>query len=521
MRSFVQRFAGSILGMLSGFDRLRLRGTKRLLASARGLASYLWQQQILWKDFPKHAEAITAALRQATESQTQQTQRPLVYVAGPATDKEALAQQIAQRDGITRGLVCVLSSVEVCSSFVVYRNRDTRKLELRPQTRKCLHYYHYLIDPQWGWCHVRVQTWFPFNLHVVLNGREWLARQMQAARLGYERRDNCFVAVEDIERAQELFDQQLQTDWPTQLNRLAARAFPIDATCLAACPVPYYWSVDQSEWATDVLFRSSAELARWYPRLVRHGLLHLHSGDVMRFLGKRLGSPGERFGKSHPEVVSDLKERPEGVRVKHRVNDNSVKMYDKQGSVLRIETTINDGREFKVYRPKEGDEDGPKEWRYLRKGIADLHRRAEVSQHANERYLASLATVEETTPLGELTDALCRPVTWKGRRVRALNPLAADDLALLAAVNRGEFTVNGFRNRDLRPLLFGTTEVPAAEQRRQSAAVTRKLRLLRAHRLIRKVPKAHRYVLTESGRIAITAILAARAANPAKLTQAA
>src|SRR4029450_2607613 len=225
MRSFVQRFAGSILGMLTGFDRLRLRGTKRLLASARGLASYLWQQQILWKDFPKHAEAITAALRQATESQTQQTQRPLVYVAGPATDKEALAQQIAQRDGITRCLVCVLTSPEVFSSFVLYRNRDTRKLELRPQTRKCLHYYHYLIDPQWGWCHVRVQTWFTFNLHVVLNGREWLARQLQAAGLGYERRDNCLVAVADIERAQELFDQELGSDWAAQRKGLAGRGW--------------------------------------------------------------------------------------------------------------------------------------------------------------------------------------------------------------------------------------------------------------------------------------------------------
>ena len=521
MDSFVQLLGGSIRGILSGFDRLRLRGTKRLLASTRGLVSYLWKRRILWKDFPDHAEAVTQALRQATEAQTAAAERPLVYVPSAASDKEALAKQIAQRDGIRSGLVCVLSSVEVCSSFVLYRNRGTRQVELRPQSRKCLHYYHYRIDPEWGWCHVRVQTWFPFTLHVVVNGREWLSRQLQTAGIAYERRDNCFVDVADMTQAQRLLDQQLRTDWPAKLNTLAAQAFPIEATAFATCPVPYYWSVDQSEWATDVLFQTPAELAQWYPRWVQHSLLHLHSGDVLRFLGKRLNSPGERFRRGESEVTSDLKERFEGVRVKHRINGNSVKMYDKQGSVLRIETTINEPRDLKVYRPKEGDEAGTKDWRPLRKGIADLHRRAEVSQQANDRYLQSLATVEATTPLGELLAPLGKPVAWHGRRVRALNPLVGEDARLLATIARGEFLLQGFRNRDLQPLLFDKPPKDAAACRSRSAAVTRKLRLLRAHGLIRKLPRSHRYVVTTRGQTVLTTIVAARQANAAKLTAAA
>jgi hypothetical protein len=102
--------------------------------------------------------------------------------------------------------------------------------------------------------------------------------------------------------------------------------------------------------------------------------------------------------------------------------------------------------------PKEGDEGGAKAWRQLRKGVGDLHRRAEVSQKANERYLEALAAVHEPTPLGQLVEALCRPASWQGQRVHALNPLAADDAQLLAAVSRGEFLLNGSRNRDLRPL---------------------------------------------------------------------
>jgi len=521
MNSFIQRHGAAVIGILHGFDRLRLRGTKRLLCHVGGMLNFLWQAQVLLKDFKTYALQTTAALRHATEQTAQQAERPLLYLPSSSASKEDEARAIAERDGVRQGLVCVLSSVEPCWSYEIYRNRTSKELELRGGLRKCLHYYHYFLDPELGWLHARLQTWFPFTMHVCLNGREWLARQMQAASIGYVRRDNCFVEVADVERAQGLLDAQLRTDWPTLLNRIARQVNPIEAQCFGAHPVPYYWSADQSEWASDVLFRSAADLARVYPRLVQHGLLHLHSGDVMRFFGKQLGSPGERFGRFKTEVISDLKERLEGVRVKHRVNDNSVKMYDKQGSVLRVETTINDAHDLKVYRAKEGDEDGPKQWRYLRKGIADLHRRAAVSQKANERYLETLAAVEDTTPLAELTAELCQPVRWQGKRVRALNPLAADDAALLAAVSRGEFTLNGFRNSDLRPLLFGAQQVDSVQQRRQSAAVTRKLRMLRAHRLIRKVPKTHRYVLSDYGRRAITALLAARQADAAKLTAAA
>jgi len=521
MKRFLQRLTGNVLGSLSGFDRLRFRGTKRLLASVKGMLSYLWQMDLLLKDFKAHALSMTEQIRAATEQAAQAAGRPVQYLPSSSQSKEELARQIAARDGIRAGLIAVFSCVEPCWSYEIHRNRSHQHIELQGGQRKCLHYYHYFLDPQLGFLHARLQTWFPFSMHICLNGREWLARQMQATGISYVQRDNCFVAVSDCVRAQTLLDQQLRVDWPSLLEEIAQRVNPVQEQMLAACPVPYYWSVDQSEWATDVLFRSAADLAQWYPRWLRFGMESLHSRDVMRFLGRKVPAEGYGRGNFTSEVVTDLKERPEGIRLKHRLNNNSIKMYDKQGSVLRVETTINDARDMKVYRPKEGDETGAKQWRYLRKGVADLHRRAQVSQAANERYLESLAAVEETTPLGELAASLCQPVRWQGRRVRALNPLAADDAALLAAVNRGEFAINGFRNRDLRELLFGSAEVSAQEARRQSSKVTRQLRLLRGHRLIRKVPKTHRYVLSDKGRQSIAALLAARQANTATLTQAA
>lgn len=519
MKHFLQRMGQHVRGVLSGFDRLRLRGTKRLLASVQGLHSYLWQKNLLLKEFKDHSLAMTAQLCRATEQAAVAAKRPLMYLSSPVQSKEDLARRLAADNGITQGLVAIFSCVEPCWSYDIHRNRETKHIELQASLRKCKHFYHYFLDPQLGFMHVRLQTWFPFTMHICLNGREWLARQLRAAKISYMQRDNCFVHVQDMERAQALLDEQLHTDWPALLDKLAQRANPVHAEMFADCPVPYYWSADQSEWATDVLFESAATLATWYPRWLRHGMESLHSRDVLRFLGKKV-SP-HAFGRFAGEVVTDLKERPEGIRIKHRVNDNSIKMYDKQGSVLRVETTINDARDMKVYRPKEGDEEGAKDWRYLRKGVADMHRRGEICQAANERYLESLATVVETTPLAELSAPLCAAVKWRGKRVRALNPLARADAALLEAVSRGEFLVNGFRNRDLRRLLFDAKKVSDKEARRRAAKVTRQLRLLRAHSLIRKVPKTHRYQLTDKGRSAITALLAARQADTAKLTQVA
>lgn len=518
MNCFLQRHQSSVTGILSGFDRLRFRGTLRMLSHTGGFASFLRIIGVKLKDFGAYVRETTAKVCQASEQAAEQAGRPVEYVASASANKEQLARQIAQRDGVTQGLVCVLRCVEPCWSY------DVRKFgspELRGGTRKCLHHYHYFIHPLLGFMHVRLQSWMPMTMHICMNGREWLARQMDQAGLGYQRADNCFRMLQDPAAAQTLFDQMLQIDWPTTLNALAASVNPAHDQIFTACDQSYYWSADESEWASDVMFKTPQLLAAVYPNLVRHGMLNLGSQEVLRFLGRKL-LDGQVHPKLRAEVSTDLRRRIEGVRVKHRAGANSIKMYDKQGSVLRIETTINQPSDIKVYRAKEGDgDDAPKDWRVLRKGVADLWRRAQVCQAANERYLSALAAADQPTPLSQLAQDLCKPVKWDGGRARALNPLAADDAQLLAAINCGQFTINGFRNRDLRALLYSTEAKDPKETRRRAAAVTRKLRLLRAHGLIRKVPRTHRYMVSDKGRIAITALLAANAADTTKLAAAA
>jgi hypothetical protein len=281
--------------------------------------------------------------------------------------------------------------------------------------------------------------------------------------------------------------------------------------------VRYYWSCHQSEWATDLVFKPQAGLEQLYPKLVEHGIRSLSSPDILRFLGQRLNLNGSVPAAFDGPLTTDLKRRVEGVRIKHRLNHNSIKAYHKaqtsEGCVLRIETTLNDPSDFKVYRPKEGGNEEELAWRPLRKGVADLHRRAQVSRRANERYLDALAGADTSIRLKELTDKIVRPTLFKEQRVRGLNPFAPQDHALLSAVSRGEFTINGLRNRDLQRLLFSeeafSETLSPEERKRRSAWVTRQIRLLRAHGLLIKVPHTHRYQVTASGRQILTAILTA------------
>ncbi len=528
MEQFLAKHADHVTGTLSGFDRLVLRGTLRMLAHRGGAMQYLYAVRVLLKDFAGHAAALTRRLKDASEELAKRTMRPIVYLNSTAINKEDEARKIARADGIKQGLICILTVVEPCLSYEIVRDRTSKTIELEPRHRRCLFLYHYQIHPIFGFMHARIQTWFPFAIQVCLNGREWLARSMDAAGLDYIRRDNCFTWLEQPAQAQRLMDRQLQTAWPETLNTIAHSLNPEHDAMFQDYPMQYYWSTYQSEWATDILFRDPAMLTRLYPKLIHHGLTTFLSADVMRFLGRPIPANGNPHGNLQAEVVSSVKHRPEGVRIKHWVGDNSIKMYDKgqsrrrdprEGAVLRIETTINNVDDFKTFRAPENRPDAEPGWQRMRKSVADLHRRAEVSQASNERYLDALAAVENTTSLGELTARLCRPARHKGRRVRALNPHAPGDAALLAAISRGEFTLNGFRNRDLRALLFGTAPRSKSERKRQAAAVSRQLVLLRAHHLIRKVPHTHRYHLTDAGRVVVTALITARNTSTKELTK--
>jgi hypothetical protein len=506
------------LGVLSGFDRLMFRGHLRTLSCPGGMNLYCRANGVLFKDFKAHAQERTDRLIAESEAVAKQAGRPIEYLRSPQLRKEDLARAWAERDGIANGLIGMFTCVEPCWSVAVRGNRATKKLELRPEFRKCLHLYQYHRHPVFGLVYARVQTWFPFAVQIGINGREWLCRSLDAAGLKYRRADNCVTWVEDVSAAQKLLDEQLRMNWSAALDAIRRQVHPSHESLLGKFPVDYYWSLCQSEWATDVLFVDRVELQRRYGSWLRFAMMNHSSPDVLRFLGKKVPATGRVNCRFAQEVLSDLGHRVDGMRIKHRVGANSIKMYDKAGTVLRVETTIQDPSEFQVLRPKAGDPEGSPAWQPLRKGVADVARRAEVSQASNERYLESVAATQHGEPLAVTASGLSERAKepGRGRRVRGLN-LLGDDARLLEIVGRPEFAVNGLRNRDVVAGLYAKPAADAAEQKRRSSRATRCLRLLRAHGLLRKVPRSHRYRVTDSGRTVIAAVLAARNATTAEL----
>jgi len=507
MESFLARHKEHISGVLSGFDRLLFRGTLRSISYVEGMNKFLTYRSVLLKNFGAFVEKQSNHLKEHAKAYARKYGRPYQYIASASKSKEDIAKAMMQRDGITKGLICVLACVELCQSFGIRKDKASKMLVLIPERRKCLHFYFYFIDREFGFMHIRLQSWFPFPMQVCINGREWLARQLDKAGIVYRRRENCFISIADVQRAQEMSDNAVKRNWAKLLDRFSDRFNPL----LKKLDIyGYYWTIRSAEYATDIMFKDPNYLKRLYKSLVHHAIENFSSEDVMRFLQRRTNI---RF---KGEVISDIRKRSEGTRIKHRVEENSIKMYDKQGYVLRIETTIDNPKRFKVYRDTYRKGIKTKAWIPMRKGVADIYRRVELSRGANARYLEALSVIGDENPSYLYFDGVSKAVKKNKQRYRPLRPIAADDAKLFSAVLRGEFMIRGFRNADLRALLF-CKPTCKEEKNRQMAKVSRIIRLLRAHRLVKKVSRTRLYRITKKGQLLMTTALTFRNSEMALL----
>jgi len=511
MKAFLEAHQDNIVGVLTAFDRMIFKGHLTGFFPHGAFSRFLWRQGVWLKDFKPYVEKATATLKAHAKQFAEEHGRQYLYLASAKTrasgeSKEELARAIAEKEKISEGLICVFSCVEPCKSFSVRGNRETHKLEVVYEPRKCLHLYFYVIDPEFGFMHIRLQSWFPFEIQVYVNGHEWLARQMDQRGIKYERYGNCFTDIEDIEAAQKLSEKLAHRQWPRLLNAFARRLNPILPTIEELGFGGYYWVADQCEVATDVMFRDRASLEAILPDLFEHAALHLSAEDVLRFLGRKL------HGNFKGEVKTNLKKRPEGYRVKHWMKRNHIKMYDKW-SVLRIETTINNPREFKVLKVVETSEGNERRWLPMGKGVANFWRYFQVGTQANQRYLDALAYAQPKGEAVQALDSLCQTRVKDGKRYAKFNPVTKHDCALFAAVLAGEHTINGFRNRDLRAHLYDQPAATPQETRRRCARVSRLIAKLRGHGLIAKVKGSRLYRATQYGYRVMFAVLHFRSTN--------
>lgn len=511
----MELYQDKIVGAISGLDRIRFRGTLRLLANQNGLRKFMSFTSILLKDFGFWAEGLTAMVRQSCRAKADELGIETRYLRSASIDKEKLAREIAQSRGIKEGSICMFSAVEPCIAPMVKGNKAHKKLDLVMAQRKCVFVYHYFDDPVFGFGHVRIQSWLPFNVFLCLNGRHWLEKQLQKEGIRYVKDGNCFPWIEDIGTAQTLLNKQLETNWSQTLLKLSLKSCPALAEVIRPLRPEYYWSADDTEWATDIMFKSVKSLDELYPSLFHHAMRVSNSPSVMRYYGRC-----QLRGSFPNEVISDYRRRYEGIRVKHWKNRNSIKMYNKSGSILRVETTISNTREFKVFRHPDDHEDRPASWQKMRKGVSDLYRRCEVSDKCNERYSDELASAQVAEKLKEVVSPACNRIKKNGRIYRGLNPWQEQDYKLLTFLASGENTIGGFRNRDLRKLLYPESEkIENQEQKKYSGRTTRLIKLLRAHGLIKKVAKENRYMLTVKGQKFACALITASAVDIKGLTK--
>jgi hypothetical protein len=466
-------------------------GTLPKICFAGGMTSFLYERNIRIFDYSKFAEPFRNRIRENAEKMAAEAGTEVEFIRKRNFRKEDRVKEILASRGEHAGLVCIFSAMEPCSTYKPWHNKQTGKTYLVPDDGKCLHYYFYFLDEDLGLCHMRVPTWLPCRLQVCLNGHNWLAGQLSKLGIDYQMADNAFSHIADWERA-----QRISNGW--QAKRIHAR---LDEFARRCCPIyrdfatGYHWSVDQCEYATDIVFRKQADLQAIYENLARTAIHTVKPDNIATFLGRKL-SP--RF---EGEMGNRFNIRIEGMRIKHTMGPVSIKLYDKFGLILRIETTVNDLTFFKHYREVE-HRDGSREtkWASMQKTIYSLPGLRELLEAANRRYLEFLSAIEDPRAGRNKLDKLSQPVEQEGRRYSGFNLFDPDDENLLCSIVRGEFNISGLQNKTLRRHL----------PQLSSSQMSRLLKRLRTHGLVKKVGHTYKYYVTAFGKAVVATALKLR-----------
>ncbi len=496
MDRFVQRFSDIIKGTVSGFDRIVFKGSFRHLMFAKGVSAFLFSKGVLNKNYKDWMMTQSQTLiHSAQELAREKTGEPIRPFRTDERKEETAHRAQIQRE-IKEGLIGVWSAIESCYSYKARYDEQAGFPQIGSYATKCKHLYFYFDHPVYGFMSVRLQTWFPYSIQIALNGREWLRRSLDRKGVDYIVHGNKFLYLSDYGLAQQELSRQVETQFQAVLDPFVQLVFP-DKNEILGPLARYYWSLWQSEWATDYVFESPRHLQPLTDHLLHQAWISGHSERVLRYMGKPVSPNGQPHPLANPELMSRLSEWHDGKRIRHWLNQNSVKVYNEQ-NVLRVETTLNNPGDFRVWRHTENAAGAPKKRMPMRKGIADIPQRAQVSAEINRRVSEQLASTEEPTPIKDQLISLTRPVQKHGRKARALD-LFGKDRELLLALADPAFALNGITNKNLQHRLEDSSWAHGKSGKALSGRISRHLRILRAHGVLRKMPNQNRYILTVKG----------------------
>ena len=488
-----ERYDEDLYGVLKCYDRIVISGNLHPLCYAKGMTGYLYAHQIRIFDYATvFAEPLRDLIRANAQSIAEENELTIEFIAHSRSfRKEERVRKIVETRGGHPGLVHIFAAMERCPTYRPWHNKQTGKTYLKASQSKCLHYYFYFIDEELGLCYLRVPTWCPFRLQFYFNGHNWLAHQLKHHDIAFVQHDNAFLEIENFDAANQLA-AQLDVTWlHTKLDDLALRYCPVVTTL----NLLYSWSIMQAEYATDLVFKRQAALQAIYPHLLETLVQAVKPVDIATFLGRKL------YGHYQGEMGNRFNVRLLGTRIKHHMGPVTIKMYDKFNIILRIETTVNDVSFFKQYRKvQHRDGTATTRWAPMKKTIYSLSALQDLLLAANQRYLKFISDIETPQVGVQKLHQLAETKMDNNRRYKGFNLFTEEDTSLFRLLLRGEFFISGFTNKRLRQHLPG----------KSSSQVSRLLKRLRVHGLVKKVANTYKYYLTAFGRQVVTMALKLR-----------
>lgn len=480
MELLTQRYSEKIHGLLSCYDRIVLTGTLPVLSNSNHLTSYLYQNNIRIFDYAKFAEPFRDILKANAEKIAMEAGVEIEFIRKGNVRKESIIAAVIKQRGTHSGLVHILSVMEGCTTYKPWHDKVSHKTFLKYDQSKCLTYYFYFFDDLLGLCYVRVPTWLPFKLQIFFNGHGWLGNELTKKKVNYQTLDNAFVQIEDWQKAQQISDG-------LSIEKLHKK---LDAFAKIFCPVheyfkqQYHWSIMQCEYATDIVFKKQEELKPIYEELIACAIHTVKPENIVSFLGKKLDPRYEG------EVGNNYHVRIEGSRIKHSMGNTSIKMYDKFAQILRIETTVNDVTFFKHYR-EVIQRDGiiTQKEAAMKKNIYSLKPLREIVAAANQRYLEFISAIDDHSIGHKKLEKATSDKTENNRNYKGFNFFSKTDKQLLITLSRGEFNIYGFKGKDIKKYVAYS-----------SSQISRILKRLRVHGVIKKAGKAYKYYLTKFGK---------------------
>jgi len=499
---FTKEHKSQIQGVLHGFDRLIFRGYLNSFFPDKGMYYYLSQKKIMLKGYNAFMKSQQEEFRSHIGGLAKEFGVKVHYVNKSKTSKDKIAKQDLESTPTKMGLVSIISCLETAPSFRLRGNKALKELEVIKEHRQHLHYYLYYNDTEFGWMHVKIQSWYPFTMQVYVNGKEHLKRCLEKEGIEYQTYDNSITWVENVEKAQQLADNLVKKKWDRFFNVFAKKLNPFLSEMESIFGRGYMWCTHQSEYATDVLFKKRETLKTLYPALIQHASYFKGGEDIYTFFGRNL------HHLSTKEVTGNVKRFDQGFRVKHYLDRNSVKMYDKN-SVLRIETTINNSRAFKIYKEVKREGKSTKAWVPMGKAVSNLYRCAQIAKSCNLKYLNSLSLVNKPKDWDKKIERISQSSIRKNKnnnkvKYSAFNLLSKETCLILEAISNGKFDLQPLSNKTLRQILiekklYKIDPNDSIAVKKLSSKITRLIAKLRAHKILQKINNSFKYKLTKLG----------------------